>query len=262
VRQLALLLLWACAAGAHAADAPPAAAWLLVHDDRVIAEHRADEPLPVASLGKLLGAVVWLQKPGRLEQPVTVSARAAAATGARAGLRAGEQYNGADLLSALLLRSANDACLALAEQAAGSVEAFVADLNRAAATLELSATHFENPCGWDAPAQRSSARELLAIARIAMEYPEIRDRVALPEFVLKSRAGREVATLRNTNLLLGRLPGTRGVKTGYTAQAGKCLIALTEREGHAVWLVLLGAHERWWTAQRAIEEALRDARAP
>jgi D-alanyl-D-alanine carboxypeptidase (penicillin-binding protein 5/6) len=262
VWRLALPLLWCAAAFANADEPPPAAAWLLVRDTQVVSEHRADEPLPVASLGKLLTAVVWLQQPERLAQPVTVSARAAAATGARAGLRAGEQYTGADLLNALLVRSANDACLALAEQAAGSVEAFVADLNRAATTLELTATRFENPCGWDAPAQRSSARELLAIARIAMEYPEIRERVALPEFLLKSRAGREVGTLRNTNLLLGRVPGTRGVKTGYTARAGKCLIALTERGDHAVWLVLLGAEERWWTAQRAIEEALRDAPAP
>lgn len=260
--RLALLLGWCAAALAGTQDAPPAAAWLLVRDAQVVAEHRADEVLPVASLGKLLTAVVWLQQPARLEQQVTVSTRAAAATGARAGLRAGEQYTGADLLSALMVRSANDACLALAEHAAGSVEAFVADLNRAAAILDLSATQFENPCGWDAPGQRSSARELLAIARIAMQYPEIRERAAQSEFVLKSRAGRELGTLRNTNLLLGRLPGTRGVKTGFTSGAGKCLIALTERDGHAVWLVLLGAQERWWTASRAIEGAFRDAPVP
>jgi D-alanyl-D-alanine carboxypeptidase (penicillin-binding protein 5/6) len=260
-----LFLLLASAVGSALADAPgadaPAAAWIVQRDARVLKAHRADEALPVASLVKLLTAVLWLQKPERLAQVVAVSARAAAATGARAGLRAGERYTGADLLSALLVRSANDACLALAEQASGSVEAFVADLGRAAELLGLRATRIENPCGWDAPGQRSSARDVLAMAQAAMELPAVRERVAMPVFTLRTVDGKVQRELRNTNLLLGQLPGTRGVKTGFTAQAGKCLVALAERDGVRVWLVLLGAGERWWTAHRAIESAFGDGLA-
>lgn len=203
-------------------------------------------------------AVLLVQQPALLGRSIRISARAAAATGARAGLSEGQRYQASDLLSAMLVRSANDACLALAEHVAGSVEAFVAGMNRAATVLELHETHFENPCGWDAPGQRSSARDVMTLARLAMDYPQIRERVALREFELQSADGSLRKPLRNTNLLLGQLPGTVGVKTGFTAQAGKCLVALVEREGRQVWLVLLGAEERWWTAHRAIESALRD----
>lgn len=203
-------------------------------------------------------AVLLVQQPVLLEQSIHVSTRAAAATGARAGLPAGQRFRAADLLSAMLVRSANDACLALAEHSSGSVEDFVAAMNRAATLLSLDETHFENPCGWDAPRQRSSARDMMRLARLAMHYPQIRERVALPEFELQSVDGSLRTSLRNTNLLLGQLPGTVGVKTGFTAQAGKCLVALVERDGREVWLVLLGAQERWWTAHRAIESALRD----
>ncbi len=92
-----------------------------------------------------------------------------------------------------------------------------------------------------------------------MEYPEIRELVAQPAMRLATLDGRVTRELHNTNLLLGRLPGARGVKTGFTARGGKCLVALAERDGHAVWLVLLAAPERWWTAHALIERAFRDA---
>jgi D-alanyl-D-alanine carboxypeptidase (penicillin-binding protein 5/6) len=258
---LALLVAWCAAPSLAQSESPPAAAWLLVRDDTIVNSHNPDTQRPVASLAKLLTALVWVQRPERLDQVVVVSARAASAIGASADLRTGERYRGEDLLNAMLVRSANDACLALAEQAAGSVEAFVADLERAAEALDLHATRFANPCGLDAPQQHSTAREVLAIARAAMQVPELASRVAQREFVLQTEDGERARTLRSTNLLLERLPGTIGVKTGFTAQAGKCLVALVRRDEHEVWLVLLGARERWWTAHRAIEDALRDAPA-
>ncbi len=236
-------------------DAPTAAAWLLEHDGVVRSERHADAQLPAASLGKLMTAVLWLQRPGRLEQTLSISERAASATGARAGLGQGERYLGRDLLTAMLVRSANDACLALAESASPSIEGFVRDMNRAVAVLELADTRFVNPCGWDAEGQYSTARDLLKLARLAMEYPEIRTAVARREFLLESTDRRHSRLLPNTNLLLGNLDGARGVKTGFTARAGKCLIALAERGEHQVWLVLLGTPERWWTAHAMIDGA-------
>lgn len=262
LRAAWLLLCGLVATGACAGSpsGSPARAWLLVRDEHVIGAAHADRAMPVGSLVKLLGALVWVQRPDRLAATVTISPRAAAASGARVGLRAGEQYSGGDLLTAMLVRSANDACIALAEQAAGSVDAFVADLNRAAALLELRDTHLVNPCGWDAPGQRSSARDILAIARTAMAMPAIRARVALPAAQLRTRDGSVTHDLLSTNLLLGRLAGADGVKTGFTAQAGKCLVAHVSRDGHEAWLVLLAAPERWWTAHRLLDGALAHAR--
>lgn len=230
---------------------------LLVRDDVVVSAHAADAALPVGSLVKLLSAVVWMQRPERLEATVTISRHAAGAAGARVGLRAGERYLGKDLLTAMLVRSANDACLALAEQAAGSEAAFVAAVTRAAALLELHDSRFANPCGLDAPGQHSSARDMLAVARLAMSYPAIRDRVGLERARFGPRGRTATRELRSTNLLLGRFRGADGVKTGFTAQAGGCLIAHAVRDGHEAWLVMLHAPERWWTAHRMLDSAFR-----
>jgi serine-type D-Ala-D-Ala carboxypeptidase (penicillin-binding protein 5/6) len=258
-RCVLLLLLAVCSTHAAAQQPAIAQAWLLVRDNEVLGAQRADARMQPASLAKLLTAVLWLQQGELLDQTVVASARAAAASGARAGLRAGASYRARDLLAAMLVRSGNDACLALAEQAAGSVEAFVTQMNRAAQLLELADSHFANPCGWDAPGQHSSARDLLKLARIAMEYPLIRELVALREVNFGAIDAAQPRRLASTNLLLERLPGTVGVKTGFTAKAGKCLIVLVEREGRSVWLVLLAAPDRWWTAHALIERAFRSA---
>jgi len=252
-----LLLLAVCGTHAAAQQSTIAQAWLLVRDNEVLGAQRADARLQPASLAKLLTAVLWLQDENRLDAIVVASERAAAASGARAGLRAGASYRARDLLAAMLVRSGNDACLALAEQAAGSVEAFVEQMNRAAQLLDLGDSHFANPCGWDAPGQHSSARDLLKLARVAMGYPLIRELVALRELRFGAIDEAEPLRLASTNLLLDRLPGTVGVKTGFTARAGKCLIVLSERDGHSVWLVLLAAPDRWWTAHALIERAFR-----
>lgn len=263
MRALLLAALLIFAPLATGAPQAPAGAWLLKLDGQVVAAHAADRPLPPASLTKLMTALLWLQSEDARpsDAVVTVSRRAAAASGSRAGLRAGERYRGSDLLAALLIASANDACLALAEHVAGSVESFVEAMNRAAQGLALRETRFANPCGHDAPGHVSSARDLLKLAELVLAEPRLRTLVAQPTLRLVPLASRAPAggsrgrILQNGNALLGRLPGTRGVKTGYTAAAGKCLIAFVERDGHQVLLVLLNARDRWWTAHGMVEQA-------
>jgi D-alanyl-D-alanine carboxypeptidase (penicillin-binding protein 5/6) len=263
LRRLAGAFLLATTGLGHAALAEaPARAWLLKLDNRVIETHQADLALPPASLTKIMTAMLWLQKPLRQQEWVTVSARAAAETGTRLGLKAGQRYRGAELLAAMLVTSANDACVALAEHSAGSVQAFVRDMNKAAQVLGLAQTHFDNPCGHDAVGQRSSANDLLRLTEIALADPVFKDLVARPTWAFPRGAGtasgaREV--LKSSNLLFGRLAGAQGVKTGFTAQAGKCVIALAERDGHRVLLVLLNAPDRWWAAHGLIESAFARA---
>ena len=234
-----------------------ARAYLLAIDDEPRWAHAASRRLPPASLIKLLTALVLLEDralPGRTV-PVTQAAAATAPT--RAGLRAGDALRGADALAAMLVHSANDACRALVAQAAPSAAAFAARLNARAAALGMRDSHFVDACGYDADGQYSTASDLLRLARAAAAQPLIARYAAQQQLEFSTRGGRRY-TLANTNQLLGRLPGAVGLKTGYTANARQCLIALAERNGRRVWLVMLGGDRRWWLAHRMISDAFDD----
>ena len=269
---VAAVVLAAVAAGAGtAANAPPAAApdrfpraasaYIVAIDGRVVWAGRPDESRPPASLTKIMTALVLLEGDWKPDAPVTVSRTAAAETGSRAGLRTGETLGAGDLLTAMLVASANDACVALAEHAAGSMAAFVAAMNSRAAALGLAATRFANPCGHDAPAQRSSARDLLAVAEAALAHPEFSRTVALRSAEVRTAGGRRIA-LKSGNHLLGNSPGVVGVKSGWTPEAGKCLVVRADRDGVRVMIVLLDAADRWWTAAALVEKAFDAASAP
>jgi D-alanyl-D-alanine carboxypeptidase (penicillin-binding protein 5/6) len=254
-------------AGAHAGAAapyPPAAlldpypgaarAYLVAIDDAPRWAHAADQALPPASLVKLLTALVLLEDRGLPTELVAVTAAAAATEPTRAGLRAGDVLDGEQALAAMLVHSANDACVALVAHAAPDTASFVARLNARAAALGMRASHFADPCGYDAPGQYSTASDLLRLARAARAEPLIARYAAQPMLEFRTRSGRRYR-LANTNQLLGRLPGTVGLKTGYTRAARQCLIALAERGGRRVWLVMLGGEQRWWLAHRMISDA-------
>ncbi len=259
-------LLWLGAREARAAEvaAPdpfPRAgrAYLVALDGAVLWERAADVPLPPASLTKVMTALLALEAGPAPGEWVRVSARAARETGSRLGLRAGEEIPAADALAATLVGSANDACLALAEHLAGSEAAFVERMNTRAAELGLAHTRFRNACGHDAAGHRSSAHDLLALTRSALALPEFARLVALDGLTVTTRQGRTLP-VRTHNELLGRIQGVRGVKSGYTAAAGRCLVALADRGGREVLLVLLDAPDRWWTAAALIEAAFDEAR--
>jgi D-alanyl-D-alanine carboxypeptidase (penicillin-binding protein 5/6) len=266
-RSFALLLALgtgvAQGAGAPVADRYPraASAYVVEIGDAVRWARAAEERLPPASLTKLMTAIVLLESRWEPDALVTVSARAARATGARAGLAAREQLTAGSLLAALLVRSANDACIALAEFHSGTIERFVARMNERAAALALTGTHFVNPCGLDAPGHLSTANDLLRLAHYAAKYPSVAALATARELVIETRAGRKI-TLQTTNPLLGRLDGVVGLKSGYTAQAGRCAIVHARRDGIDVWIVLLNARDRWWTAAALVEDAFHGARRP
>jgi D-alanyl-D-alanine carboxypeptidase (penicillin-binding protein 5/6) len=252
-----LALLAAQAAGAAGpADAFPkaASAYVVATDDRALWAHNADSLRPPASLAKLLSALVLLRGPWDDARVIRISVAAAAIEGTQLGLRVGEEIRAGDALTAMLLRSANDACLALAEDAGGSAAAFVVRMNALAAELGLRHSVFRTPCGLDAPGQHTTANDLLTLARAAMQRPEIAQRVGRARDSIVTLRGRKIA-FTNNNALVGRTPGTVGVKSGYTSAAGKCVIALSERDGRRVWLVMLDAPDRWWAAEGIITAA-------
>jgi len=237
-----------------------AASYLVSIDGRIVWARAIDTPRAPASLTKIMSALVLLEGTWRDDEEVVVSRRAAKATGSRAGLREGDGARAGDLLTAMLVASANDACLALAEWAAGSSEAFVDRMNRRAGELGLSATHFEDPCGHDAPGQRSSARDLLALAGKALAIPEFARIAALPSMTFKTRQGRTLSG-ESTNKLVGRLDGVAGVKSGYTPEAGQCVVVFAQRGATRVFVVLLDAPNRWWTAAGLTQAAFDEARS-
>lgn len=265
MRCLALLVLLLAAAPARPAveasgDRFPelASSYAVLVDDQLLWARALDAPRSPASLVKLLTALELLSASWDSEAIVRVSARADAVVGAQAGLRAGERLRARDLLTAMLVRSANDACMALVEHAAGDPDNFADRLNRRARVLGMQHSLFVHPCGLEAPGQHTTARDLILLGRAASADRDIALRGRAVSAEIETLAGRRIL-LRNTNLLLDRELGVVGLKTGYTRRAGDCLIALAERGERRVMIVLLDSTNRWWGAGAALEQAFLHA---
>ena len=156
-------------------------------------------------------------------------------------VKPGEEYARKDLLFALLLKSANDVALALARDNAGSVRAFSDKMNRRAEALGAIDSHFTNPHGLHDPHHFTTARDLAAIARAAMQQPLFRQIVGTPEVGMAR--GAEWVLMRNHNKLLWQLPGCTGVKTGFTNAAQQVLVSSAVRAGREAISVVLHSNK-------------------
>lgn len=191
-----------------------------------------------ASLTKLLTALVVVRSIRDLSEPVTVSEEATKVPASSAYLKSGERLAVRELLEAALVRSANDACVALTEHVAGSVRRFASLMNFEARQLGCENSHFVNPHGLHDPRHYSCALDLAKIARAAMSEPVIRAIVREKVAVVENLDGfRRV--FENRNKLLWRYRGADGVKTGFTKEAGRCLIGSATREGMRLIAVVL-----------------------
>ena len=249
---------WASPRNGHDPYPSAAVAYAAVLDGELLWGRNLDMHRAPASLTKLLTALVLLDSNWRPDALLNVSHDAAHITKPRVGLHTGDQVRAEDALTAMLMHSANDACLVLAENAANSLPEFAARMNSRAQQLGMHDSHFVHPCGFDAEGQYSTVNDLLVLAKAAHSDPRIAQIVSQEQASITTAKGRPMA-FHNTNQLLGRLDGVLGLKTGYTAQAGRCLIAVAEQSGHRVWLVLLDAHQRWGSANRIITAAFANA---
>jgi len=231
-----------------------AAAYLVKVDGREVWARNPDRPLPPGSLTKMMTALLVLER-ADLGQVATVSREASRETGTRLGLAPGDRMSVIELLGATLLDSANDACHALADHVAGSEKRFVSLMNARAREMGLSNTRFANACGHDDPGLYSTARDLARLAETAMGNPVFAKMSGLVEGEISTADGGKTFLLENRNLLIGSYPGAKGVKTGFTGRAGKCLAAFAERDGKRVLLVLLNAPDRWWKAGPILDAA-------
>ena len=223
---------------------------------RILYEHESGKRLSPASLTKIMSALVILEH-GRLDDLVTVSPAAARAHKTHLRLKAGQVFRLDDLLKAMLIVSANDACLAAIEHVGGDEAQFVGLMNDKAAALGLQNTHFTNGCGFDGPDHYSTAEDLAVLSVIALQQPTFRTLVKEERAMIMPVNGNHAYVLHTTNRLLGRIPGVEGIKTGFTSKAGRCLIAKVSQNGSDLLVVILNAKRRWNTATSLITYGLR-----
>lgn len=200
-------------------------------------EEGSAERHPIASTTKLMTALVTLER-AELDDVFTAPAYRAEAAESKIDLRRGERMRVRDLLTALLLESANDASVTLAEGIAGSRSAFVEQMNRRARELGLRDTHYANAIGLDDPDNYSSARDLAVLARHLMRDPRFARVVARPR--AKLRSGRRARVVKNRNALVDRYPFVDGIKTGHTRKARDVLVGAASGRGAQVISVVLG----------------------
>jgi D-alanyl-D-alanine carboxypeptidase (penicillin-binding protein 5/6) len=228
---------------------------------RVLYEYDAGKQMSPASLTKIMSALVILEK-GQLDDLVTISPNAARAHKMHLRMKAGQVFRLEDLLKAMLIMSANDACLAAVEHVGGNEAQFVTLMNAKAEALGLADTHFSNGCGFDNPDHYSTAEDLAALSVIALDQPIFRQLVREERAIITPVNGQHVYVLYNTNRLLGRIPGVEGIKTGFTSKAGRCLIAKVSQNGSELLLVILNSKRRWNTATNLITYGLQAVEAP
>ncbi len=205
---------------------------------RVLFQKNADEPRQVASTQKLLTALIISEREN-LDEFITIAPEDTRVEPTKLGLRPGERYTRRSLLTAVMVKSSNDAAAALARDHAGSEAAFAAEMNRVADALGARSSYFVNPHGLPAN-QFSTARDMARIAFRAYRHPDIRYMISLRQMVFRHNSGR-LTTLKNTNELLEKSPVHNGMKTGFTFAAGRCLISSAQIGGRDVILVQLGS---------------------
>lgn len=206
---------------------------------RLLKGENVSARLPMASTTKAMTALVVIENTPDIDAVVTVPKEAAGIEGSSIYLKAGEHLTVKELLYGLMLRSGNDAAVALAINTSGSIEAFAEKMNEKAHSLGLTNSNFVNPHGLSAKNHYTSAYDLAVIAATALKNPVFREIVSTKFMTVESRDGGETRYFANKNKILYNYEGATGVKTGYTTEAGRCLIASSVRNGMEVVAVAL-----------------------
>jgi len=198
---------------------------------RVLYAENADIRMPMASTTKVLTAITALENCDDLSKEVVVQKEWVGIEGSSVYLQEGETLTVRDLLYGLMLRSGNDAAVALASSLKGNVKNFCMEMNKVAQKAGALHSHFNNPHGLPCKNHYTTATDLSLITCYAMENPDFCKIVATKYY--------EPRRWQNKNKLLRTYEGAIGVKTGYTKEAGRCLVAAAEREGMRLVCTLL-----------------------
>ena len=225
----------------------------------ILYQKEPDLRLPPASTTKIVTAILTLESGRSLKQLLTVSKAATRVPASKLYLRPGQTITIDDLLYGLLLSSANDASMVLAEGIGGSVEHFAELMTRKANEIGAINSHFTNPHGLTAPDHYSTARDLALLFRYAMKNATFREivqtkisSVSSNTLVRKKAVVRRIS-VRNHNRLLWNFDGALGGKTGYTLAAQKCFVGAVERNGVTIIVSVLGSRDQWGDTQKLLE---------
>lgn len=213
-------------------------------------QKNAEELLAPASTTKLMTAMVSLDeyKPDDI-----VVVKEATLSGQIMDLVPGERMTVENLLYGLLIESANDAAYVLAQHHPQGPQGFMNVMNKKAQELSLNKTHFVNPAGFDDVDHNMTAKDLANMARFAIQYPLIAKIVSVPQITVPDVDYKIFHQLRTTNMLLGKIPGVSGIKTGFTPQAGENLVTMVQRDGRKVIIVALRSKDRFSDTELLIQ---------
>lgn len=228
--------------------------------DTLVYSKNIDRRLPIASLTKIMTATVALEN-SELDKEFTVSHAAANIGEDSMGLGEGEELPLSELLYGLMLNSGNDAAEVIAEGSQFGRDNFVYLMNRKAEYLGLTNTHFTNPSGLEGDGnQYSTATDLLVMTRYALEKPYFAQVASTYQHDIDQTEKHKEYHLYNETNLLTSYPGVKGVKTGYTYEAGLCLVSYLEYDGHRIIAILLNAQNRREEMKELLDYSLRSLR--
>lgn len=226
--------------------------------NRVLSEYNKDDRLAMASTTKIMTALITLENCENLQTVVDVDDRAVGIEGTSIYLKKGEKLTVEELLYGLILPSGNDASLALAYFIGkGKLENFVSLMNDKAESLGLKNTHFANPHGLDAKEHYTSAYDLAIITSNALKFDAFREIVSTKNKQISGNSEVPHRFLRNKQRLLRTLEGCNGVKTGFTDNAGRCLVTSCKRGDMEVISVVLNCPDMFNESARLIENAYK-----
>lgn len=205
---------------------------------KILYEKNGNKQTPMASTTKIMTAIVVLEN-SNLKDTVTIDSKSAGIGGSRLGLKKNDKITVNDLLYGLMLRSGNDAAVALATHVGGSVEGFAELMNKKAEELGLVNSHFVVPHGLDNDGHYTTAFELTKMADYALGIDKFKEIVGCKTATIYING--YAKTINNTNKLLGSVSGVYGVKTGFTNGAGRCLVTACKRNNLDIITVIIGA---------------------
>ena len=206
--------------------------------NRVLFGKNENTKKKMASTTKIMTATIIIEK-CNLTDTIEISKKAAGTGGSRLGLKTGDKITVLDLLYGLMLRSGNDAAVALAEYAGGDINGFAELMNAKALELGLTNTHFETPHGLDSTEHYTTAYELALLSNYALNNPTFAKIVGTKNYTITINGSPKA--LSNTNELLGNMEGVYGIKTGFTNGANRCLVTACKRNNMDIICVVLGA---------------------
>jgi D-alanyl-D-alanine carboxypeptidase (penicillin-binding protein 5/6) len=216
----------------------------------VLYEKNAYNPIEIASTTKILTTLVAI-KCGDLNKKIVISEKAASIRGSEIGLKKGEEITLKELLYGLMLRSGNDAAIAIAEGISGSVDEFLKLMNEYALEIGLLNSHFESPHGLDSANHYSTAYDLALVTAKAKEIKLFNEIVGSKDIDAKDY--NFTRSYHNINKILWLLPNSTGVKTGFTGKAGKCLVTSVKIQNRDVVIITLNCTPRWEETKKISE---------